>query len=42
MGRFKQSEEPKRKIASKPKASGKRVGKSKAGKANNQLNKRVK
>lgn len=42
MGRFKKTEEPKRKTAPKSKTSGKRVGKSKAAKANNQLNKRVK
>lgn len=43
MGRFKRREEqPPKKKTQKSKPSGKRVGKSKASKANNQLNKRLK
>lgn len=42
MGQTNKSCAPKRKSTAKPKPSGKRVGKSKACKANNQLNRRVK
>ncbi|EGJ70238.1 hypothetical protein Bcop_0018 [Bacteroides coprosuis DSM 18011] len=43
MGRFKKKVEQPRKVQSqKKKSTGKRVGKSKTSKANNQLNRRVK
>lgn len=42
MSKSTSNDKPKRKVAIKAKTSGKRVGKSKASKANNQLNRRIK